>query len=331
MVASMKNVKQCGACNSKLEQDNVRFCPHCGENLSQQSGSKVVVDCLLPINIKYKEVADPKIENPSTIRISRVALDLYPYYIFDYALNMTRKDPSSKSHKLKNEGKHVVDAIIGQLIAVHLSTTTELKSLLHNLVFKNEKDSSQELQLSNKSEREQIIEDLNNFAPVYNYVFNLTEEYSINIIDEKTTLKISEKAVLKRIKEDNSSEISYRVKGTNDKTKEEKMYISPTYSEIKILRKYLLYVPVWRINFKAGRMTYDRKVLAASNKIIIDDISACHKHSFFGKILRNRKRTYALCEICGVPLCYNHALKKGDSYFCEEDFNGKNIDRATNS
>jgi hypothetical protein len=140
--------------------------------------------------------------------------------------------------------------------------------------------------------------------------------FNINIIDDKAPFKMSEKMALKKIKEDNTTEISYTVKRSRDKMEKETMKISPTYNEIKINKSYLVYIPIWVINFKAVGMTYIRKVLAASNTFIVDEISLCPKHSSFGKILGGKKQTYALCEICGVALCINHSTKRGNSYFC---------------
>lgn len=317
-------VQRCPSCNSKLEQGDEKFCPRCGENLLQfQSDSMVIVECMLPIKINYEEIADPKIENRSKIKVSRGALELYPYYVFDYTLNARRKDSTGKAHKLENAGKHIIDAVSGELVSASSSTIAELKSFLHNLVFKDHKENRSEAVKgpSSNTEKSQVVEDLKNIEPIYNYAFNLTDKYSLNIIDDKAPLKMSEKIVLKRIKEDNTAEISYTVKRDRDKTEKEKMEISPTYNEIKINKSYLVYIPIWIITFKACGMTYDRKVLAAYSTFIVDEISLCPKHYSFGRILGIKKRTYALCDICGIALCFDHALKRKGSYFCEEDAN----------
>jgi hypothetical protein len=47
------------------------------------------------------------------------------------------------------------------------------------------------------------------------YKFNLTGKYSLNIIDDKAPFKISEKMALRKIKEDNTTEISYTLPFTS--------------------------------------------------------------------------------------------------------------------
>jgi hypothetical protein len=79
-----------------------------------------------------------------------------------------------------------------------------------------------------------------------------------------------------------------------------------------------VYLPKWIIIIKAGASTYKRKALAASNKIIIDEIAVCPKHFSVPKIWNRHKLTSAICEICGGAFCSDHIFKVGYSYFCEE-------------
>jgi hypothetical protein len=50
-----------------------------------------------------------------------------------------------------------------------------------------------------------------------------------------------------------------------------------------------VYLPKWIIIIKAGASTYKRKALAASNKIIIDEIAVCPKHFSVPKIWNRHK------------------------------------------
>lgn len=94
-----------------LEVGDERFCPHCGKRLLEtRSNEQIVLDCLLPVTMKYGEVTKIEgIKNPSAVRISRAVLEFYPYYVFDYELDVKRKDPNGKNHKIENQGKHIVN------------------------------------------------------------------------------------------------------------------------------------------------------------------------------------------------------------------------------
>lgn len=306
-------MKSCVACGSMLELGNERFCPYCGERLE----SVQQIDCLLPVTMKYEEVTKiGVIKNPSGVRISRAVLNFYPYYVFDYELMVKRKDPEGKNHKIENRGKNIVNAINGKVESNR--SHRGFKGLLHTSFLKINKNTEKDLELPSDEEENRIIEDLKNIEPTYRYAINLTGDYNVNIVDDKVSLKAAEKIIVKKIKIDNTTNVSYTIKKTNDKKEKGAMKIIPTYSDIRIKSGSLVYVPVWVIDFKAGNTSYRRKALAASNTILIDEISLCPKHFSFGKLWTATKQTYAVCEVCGGAYCNDHIIAEDNSYYCEE-------------
>jgi hypothetical protein len=312
MMLCITAVECCAACGSILENGNENFCPYCGQSLSK--AQSFTIDYSIPVNMKYEEVTKIEIQNPSSVRVSGATLEFCPYYVFDYKMKMMRKDPTGKNHKIESEGKHIVNAQTGELVSA--KPTTEFKNSLSKLIGYR-KENTDESHRESDVERYQIVGDLKNILPIYNQIFNLTSEYRLDIIQNEVTLKGSEKTVLRKIKEDNITEISYTEKKDKGRTRE-KMKITPTYNEIKLKRELLIYVPIWIIKFKSGNMSYTRRSLAASRTSVLDEISYCPKHFSFGKVISIKKQTYAICEECGGAFCADHIFRVNESYYCEE-------------
>jgi hypothetical protein len=76
-------------------------------------------------------------------------------------------------------------------------------------------------------------------------------------------------------------------------------------------------VPKWVINIESHNNAYTREILAASNTILIDEMTYC-PHEFFARFRPSRKQTYAICERCGGAYCSRHIERVNDSYFCRE-------------
>jgi hypothetical protein len=143
----------------------------------------------------------------------------------------------------------------------------------------------------------------------------LTGDYTINIIADKISLKVAERQALEKAVDENTSEVSYKLKTKGER----KIRIEPRFSEINMNRRSLIYVPKWIITIKAGGVSYTRRILAASKTFIVDEIADCPKlHFSLGKLWTVRKQTYAICEICGGAFCPEHIFKVNSSYYCEE-------------
>lgn len=112
--------------------------------------------------------------------------------------------------------------------------------------------------------------------------------------------------------------VSYYIKNHKDRKKEQNIKITPRFSEIIINRRSLIYVTSWIIAIKVGEKTYNRRALAASNTVIVDEIYFCPRHFSFGKIWSVRRQTFAVCKICGGAFCDYHIFKINDSYYCEK-------------
>lgn len=110
-------------------------------------------------------------------------------------------------------------------------------------------------------ERNQIINDLKSIQPENNYKIFLSEDYISNIINDRISIALAEKQILQKIVAENTMEVSYKVRKSNNKTVDRKLVIKPKLSDIEIKRKLLVYVPIWNIELKSGDFIYNRKNL----------------------------------------------------------------------
>lgn len=302
-------VELCKLCHSSLKGSE-KFCPFCGSNISTIR-SEVILKTTLPISLSYEAAIKVNIDNASAVKASRTSLDFHPHYVFEYNLYAERTDPSGKTHHIQKLGVDIVDAFDGKLLSK--AHTGEFRDLLRAFFSKKTIDDVEQDKIR---ERNQIIDDLKNISPLNNHKMLLTGDYAFNIIDDKISLTLAEKEVVRKIIAENTVQVSYRVNKSKSKTEERKLEIRPKHREVEIKRNHLVYVPIWIIVMKSGDFIYNRKVLAASYTFIKDEIVACPKHSSLKKWAKH-SQTSAVCEICGLALCSNHIFKIGNSYYCE--------------
>jgi hypothetical protein len=146
-------------------------------------------------------------------------------------------------------------------------------------------------------EKNQIIKDFKTIKPKLKYKIQQTGEYAVIKRESQVPLDAACRMVKEEIIEEKEAK----------------------YNEIKIGDDLLspIYVPKWVINIEAKGNTYTREALAASNTILIDEISLCPKE-FFARIMAVDKQTYAICEICGGAYCSKHIDSVNNSYYCKD-------------
>ena len=124
--------------------------------------------------------------------------------------------------------------------------------------------------------------------------------------------------VLGEIVEDNTKNITYKMKFANGRTEDREMRVTPKQSEIRITKTALVHLPKWVINFKAKEVIYTRKIMAASNTKLMDELEFCPKHFSRWKVWQGKKPVYAICDTCGAAYCEDHISKVNDIYYCGE-------------
>src|SRR5919106_1497238 len=306
-------VESCVECGSVLRGTD-KFCPSCGNRVStDDTHDEIILDVTLPISLEYTDAIKININNPSTVKISKVDLEFYPYYVIEYEIDIQRIDPSGNKHNLQNHEIVIVDATNAELLSdtkrtmefvskINPFSSANKKSIVHDGIF----------------ERNQIIHDLKNVEHIRDHRLLLTSDYGINIINNKVSLIVAEKTVIQDIVMRNSKEVSYSITKRKGKTEEKKLQIVPKRHDIEIKRKSLVYVPKWKISFRSGDFEYKRTALAPSCIFIVDEIALCPMHSSLAKIWNRQKRSIAVCEICGGAFCNDHIFRINQMYYCKD-------------
>jgi hypothetical protein len=277
----------------------------------------MILNSTLPVALSYEEIVKCEgIKNPYAVIVSNATLDFHPYYIIEYVLNVERKDPTEKKHTIQARGKHIVNAFNGDLISAE--SRSRLKKLLSNFSSIIGNNNEENLEAPNNEEKKQTIIDLKEKEPIRDYAIENTGDYTVGKIRVNVSSKEAEKTVLEKIVADNVTKVYYKIKKAGHKVEEREMTITPRRPDIST-KTFLTHVPKWRITLRAAGITYKRMALAASKVVLVDEIAFCSaKHFSLGRIWNNRRRTYAVCEICGGAFCDDHIFPIHNTYYCED-------------
>jgi hypothetical protein len=207
----------------------------------------------LILHFQFEEVIKVKLENPHSIRIPKANLNFCPYYLIHYVLNVNRKDPTGKNHHIHQQGIHILNAFNGHLLTD--KGNTESKSFMNIFIPKrisNKSHQHDDVEEYSEVEKNEIVTDLKTLDPVSNYKIKSTEDYSVNIIEDKISFKTAERTVYQKIIKDNTTKVFFQVRKTKGKKEEKEINIIPRYVDITIEKKILVYLPKWIILIKAG-------------------------------------------------------------------------------
>jgi hypothetical protein len=94
----------------------------------------------------FEEASHISIKNSSSLKVSGLVL-FRPYYVFEYKLDSIRIDKRGKTHRIKDEGLQIVDAITEFALS---ESETDITSNREHLLFskKDKKDGSANLTIS---------------------------------------------------------------------------------------------------------------------------------------------------------------------------------------
>ena len=81
-----------------------------GRHSSSKSYNEINLEAALPISLTFQEVSSVYLQNSSNVKVSGLVL-FRPYYLFDYKLDLIKIDKRGKTHRIKDEGSRIMDAI----------------------------------------------------------------------------------------------------------------------------------------------------------------------------------------------------------------------------
>lgn len=142
--------------------------------------------------------------------------------------------------------------------------------------------------------------------------------YILEVLKPKVPPKAAKTMILGEIIENNTKDVTFKMKFVDGRTEDREMRIIPKQSEIRIVKIALVHLPKWTVHFKAKEVVYTRKILAASNTKLMDELEYCPKHFSRWKVWQGKKPTHAICDTCGSAYCGDHISLLDDNYYCEE-------------
>jgi Holliday junction resolvase len=247
----------------------------------------------LPIVTQYNEVTKLLLVNPHAITITQAMLVLHPYYLFTYQVDV--KKGLLGRQRISEYGSSILDAT-NKKIMEGAKDESIYKKYTHRFFFKDEKENQDQPEdILGEMEKSQVIEDLKHKQFISQYRIEHSPEYAINKLECKLPVNAAERMVLEQV---------VREKNAED-------------DDVTIREPSLIYVPKWLINFRSKETNYRRELLPASQTVIIDEIDLCPK-DFYEKRRPSKKKTYAVCELCGHAYCSNHIFLMNDAYYCEK-------------
>jgi hypothetical protein len=253
-----------------------------------------VLDYALPVVTQYNEATKLLLVNPEAISAdTETTLSLHPYYVFIYQVEV--KKGLFSRQKILEDGSYIVDATTRKIIK-RSENYAKYKGYADSFFSKGETQNQEELEeILEEMEKNQIIDDLIHIGRSSQYKIKYSSEYAINKLECKLPANAAERMVLEEI--------------TREKKVQDDNVIIKTTS--------LIYVPKWLVNFKSKELGYRREVLPASQTVITDEIAFCPKELYEDR-RHSKKKTYAVCEVCGRAYCGKHISPINNSYYCEK-------------
>ncbi|MFZ0554059.1 MAG: hypothetical protein WBL67_14560 [Nitrososphaeraceae archaeon] len=126
-----------------------------------------------------------------------------------------------------------------------------------------------------------------------------TGEYTLEISQARIHQSAAERIVMEQVVEDTKSK----------------------HHEVIISGSLLIFVPKWSTTIQFKDCRYTRQALAASKTILLDEIEFCSRDYLSSSLLRKPevRKTFAVCDDCGMVLCRKHILVVDERYVCSEN------------
>lgn len=272
-----------------------------GRHGNQQK--EIILPYALSLLIDYTKIINLELKNPDKVSVSRARLFWRPFYTIKYSVNLSKSDPSGKSHIVKDDGICYVDAQDGTVL--NLPTPKENDTLFDIFPSIKFKDSEEDL----------FLKELKH-VPDHDYRIPTSDEYQSIKIDPKISKHIAKENAISSIIYTNTKTFNYDVKDKRKKKDDfdfefpetRDITIVPKKGDITIKETQIVHVPKWDIEFISGETIYRREVIGHKGTIIADPIGHCPKHKIIGLELF-KKNTLAVCETDGKALCKDHVFQ----------------------
>jgi hypothetical protein len=256
-----------------------------------------IIKYFLPLKVSYNEAILLSIENKKNVEISKVKLIWKPYYVFRYKLKCIRINPVKNKVVIEDDGTYIIDALTGNFM--HRSDA--VKNVVNKILGQSKQDG-----LKIKENDIVLQELLQN--PETDLNLHTANDYEILILKPIEQEEYVKKRVLEEIIEDNAQNKPYTLKRDEDNifADQHEFRVTPSAKEITLNSAKCIYLPKWDIEYSSKEYSYMKTLTGNSGSIIYDTITYCNKHTNIGF---TKKKTVAVCDICGEALCKEHIWK----------------------
>jgi len=247
---------------------------------------------VLPLATTFATASNIPLKNRHVVHMFNPKLIYHPYIQVGYRLQARRKDKTGKTHHFGDSGTYFVDGLDGDIINRDWSIATSIGSLL-----KRKED-----RLASREDK-MVVEDLRSIPPVTKAILS-PSEYKTIVEKPSYTIEEAAETVRDYVIKKNTKDVSYEMK-IKGELETRTLHFTPEASEISISSTKLVHTPQWNIDFEAGRSVLSRRILASSNRTLVDGLATCSKCTML------KKPSVAVCEECGRPLCEKHSYNEG--------------------
>jgi hypothetical protein len=274
------------------------------------------IEYALPLNVDFNRATKVNLSNSGKVKVSSVELIFHPYHAISYKFKAQKRDPTKKIHKFEDSDTLFVDALDGSIL-----NPLPQKSLGGSLI-KAIKSISSATAHAENDRAIKLLRELGNIELSQEYTVESKGNYEINKLNALVSPHQAIDFCYEFIIEKNTQKIAYYPKSQRDSIFSESNTITfiPKKSEIRIIKKDMVLIPRWSVEFEAIDKIYQREVLAYSGITLEDTMVFCPNHFKVGAITIAPKSTVAVCENCGQSLCEKHVkpCHTCGKWLCEE-------------
>jgi hypothetical protein len=175
---------------------------------------------------------------------------------------------------------------------------------------------------SENERTKKLLQELRSKKPLRTYDIDIKNDYTVSKLKPIVRPKEAEGIAIDFAIEKNTQIITYYPENDEESFSPDTDSISytPKKTDIRIIRKEMVVIPRWSVEFDSLGTRYAREILACSGTVLEDTLSYCPKHFKLGAIRIVSKKTVAVCEICGQSLCEDHVRRcpTCSKWLCEE-------------
>lgn len=284
--------------------------------LESRKGQSLVLEYALPLNLGYFQATEINLQNKDKVKVSDAELIYHPYFAIEYSFKDQIKDPSKQWHKFEDRDTLFVDALDGDVLnPMPTSGIGWVTKVLKTVASRSAREEDER--------NKKLLQELRSYQPQREYPLNIENEYQVNKLKPVITPNQAVKSSIEYVIEKNTQKINYHPRTEEDSyfQKTESITYVPKKNAIRIVRKDVVVVPRWSVEFDSLGTSYVKEILACSGAVLEDTLSYCPKHFKLGAITIISKKAVAVCEICGQSLCEDHVTRcpTCNKWLCEED------------